>query len=57
MTVPTLPMTSSELEPRGNIEEEEKIDDTHPIEGQSEAEHKARRIVLNELIDTIEKQS
>lgn len=64
MNIPSLPMTSSELMPRLdidgnriNVEEEVNVDDTHPIEGQTEAEHKARRIVLNELIDTMEKQS
>jgi hypothetical protein len=57
METPSLPMTSGEVEGRLDITgDEEDINDSHPIEGQSEIQHKARRIVLNELIDTIEKQ-
>jgi hypothetical protein len=58
MNIPTTPMESVKLLPRGEeVEEEIKVDDTHPIEGQTEAEHKTRRIVLNELIEKIEKES
>ncbi len=45
-------------EPEGRFTEPEDLenhDDSHPIEGQGEVQHKTRRIVLNELIDTIEK--
>ena len=32
-------------------EPEEDINDSHPIEGSSEIEHKAKRIILDRLLD------
>ncbi len=39
-----------------NVDVEENIDLTHPIEDTNEAQHKTKRIVLNELLDRIKKQ-
>jgi len=32
-------------------EPEEDVDDSHPVEGSSEIEHKAKRIILDRLLD------
>ena len=38
-----------------NVEVEENVDLTHPVEGTSEIQHKTKRVVLNELLDRMSK--
>jgi|TARA_R110000787_G_scaffold228137_4_gene335843 hypothetical protein len=56
-TIGQAPQTLTE--PDGRFTEPENIEDindSHPIEGVGEIQHKTNRLILNELIDAIEKQ-
>lgn len=54
ITIPTQPNTITRTLQR--IEENDALDDSHPIEGKSEIKHKSDRIILDSLLDIVDNQ-